>query len=117
MSIQATMDRGLFLSRQKREIENELRSIRQELCQLADCGQFECGKDGLCTIKTLEPIPSLKEIDQDRLIAIIGQENFNLVTCFDIKWSEYKNAPFFVKQAISSLSKEMRGGGKSISFK
>jgi len=34
-----------------------------------------------------------------------------------IKWAEYKNQPMFVKQAISSLSKEMSGGGVSVSFK
>ena len=117
--MQNLLDRGAQLSQQKREIERELREIRSELA-CGDCvGRYECENGAVCTIKQLEAIPDLNTIDLGRLVAIIGEDRYDdlVKTCHTIRWGEYKNAPSFVKQAISSLASEMRGGGVSVSFK
>ena len=117
--MQDLLDRGVKLSQRKREIERELREIRTELA-CNDCvGRYECENGAVCTIKPLEAIPDLNTVDHDRLVAIIGADRYDdlVKTCHTIRWGEYKNAPYFVKQAISSLASEMRGGGVSVSFK
>lgn len=117
--MQDLIDRGAFLSNQKREIERELREIRSSLACMDCIGKYDCENGSVCTIKPLESIPDMNTVDHDRLKAIIGNERYSelVKTSHTIKWSEYKNAPSFVKQAISSLSSEMKGGGVSVSFK
>ena len=117
--MQDLLDRGALLSKRKREIERELREIRSELA-CTDCiGQYECENGSVCIIKPLEATPDLNTVDHGRLQAIIGADRYDDIvkTCHTIRWSEYKNAPSFVKQAITSLSSQMRGGGVSVSFK
>ncbi|NDB65861.1 MAG: hypothetical protein EB165_06955 [Euryarchaeota archaeon] len=114
----ALIVRGIQLSQQKREIEEELRALRNSLA-CRDCvGEYECG-EGSCVIRELEPLPDLNTCDLERLRSIIGEESFNRVvsTSSTIRWSEYKNAPLEVRQAIQSLSKETKGGGVSVYFK
>lgn len=117
--MQDLIDRGALLSVRKREIERELREIRSELACSECVGQYECENGSVCTIKPLEATPDLNTVDHERLQAIIGIDRYNelVKTCHTIRWSEYKNAPMFVKQAITSLSSDMRGGGVSVSFK
>ena len=117
--MQDLIERGALLSKQKREIERELREIRSELACVDCIGQYECENGSVCIIKPLEATPDLNTADLDRLQAIIGEDRYSelVKTCHTIRWSEYKNAPMFVKQAITSLSSEMRGGGVSVSFK
>ena len=113
------LERGSKLSKLRREIDMELRQIRTSLACLECVGVYECENGAICTIKPLEEIPNLKHLDHGRLISIIGEEKYDLLvsTQHTIKWAEYKNQPMFVKQAISSLCKEMNGGGVSVSFK
>jgi hypothetical protein len=110
--------RGINLSQQKREIDAELRTLRNSLA-CRDCvGEYEC-ENGSCVIRELEPLPDLNTCDLDRLRSIIGAESFERVvsTSSTIRWSEYKNAPLEVRQAIQSLSRETKGGGVSVYFK